>query len=76
MKKEILSLMEQFDELSDKDYELFSLAFCLWCRSDIEEIKNISEKKLFKINDYVIGFDSLLNEDLRDAIDYELRGEE
>lgn len=66
MKKEILELLETFEELMEKyGYRKLETAIYLYMRSDDETVRNTEESKIFELSKYLENIDgSLFNEDI------------
>lgn len=70
MKDNILEYMKKIEDICVcGDWYDFALAYALFERADIEDVKELSEYTLRKLKNYMISLDTNLNDDLSDRID-------
>lgn len=70
MKKEIIKIIEELEEVENKhNITDFEVAIYLFIRNGLENTKKLNEKELEKIQNYILSFSSLFNNDINDEVD-------
>ena len=77
LRKNVLYVMDELDKLSSEnvDYGTFELALVLFLRSDkfeVQDKSHVTDEMLKNIDKLVSHADSLMSDDLKDAVDEEL----
>ena len=75
IRERVLQIMDELERLSEHDYNTFELALVLFLRSDkfeVEDKTHITDEMLKNLDKMVSHADSLMSDDLKDAVDEEL----
>lgn len=77
IRERALQLMEELERLSEHDYKLFELALVLFLRSDRFTLKNyITDSELEELDKIIGDSESIMSDDLKEAVDEILEDEE
>ena len=74
IRKDVLNIMEELENLSEKDYRTFELALALFLRSDKDVVERMPEEDLEDIDNAIYDSEYFMSDDLRDYIDYVMEG--